>query len=140
MRVVVAAALIQDGRVLAAQRTHPPAAAGRWELPGGAVEPGESELAALARECAEELGIVVEVGTRVGADVDLGEGRVLRAYVCRSTGEPTAHEHAALRWTAPAELDALDWLPADQILLDPVRELLRGSDGVRPRAPSSRPS
>ena len=40
--LVVGAAIVRDGRVLAARRTTPPGAAGRWELPGGKVEPGES--------------------------------------------------------------------------------------------------
>ena len=44
---VVATALIRDGRLLVAQRTRPPALAGRWELPGGRVEPGEDEAAAV---------------------------------------------------------------------------------------------
>jgi len=58
---VVGAAIIRDGRVLAARRTSPAAAAGRWEFPGGKVEPGETREAALVREVAEELGCRVEV-------------------------------------------------------------------------------
>ena len=74
-RVIVAAVIITDGRVLACERSAPPEVAGRWEFPGGKVEPGETDPQALARECAEELGVRVEVGDRVGPDVPLGEPR-----------------------------------------------------------------
>jgi len=78
--VVVAAALIDDGRLLLAQRTRPPELAGRWELPGGKVEPGESEDVALARELREELGVECSIGAALSGDVELPGGMVLRAY------------------------------------------------------------
>lgn len=141
MQVVVGAVLVRDDadgtRVLAAQRAHPTELAGRWELPGGAVEDGEDEAAALARECREELDIAVAVGERVGPEVPLGRGRVLRIYACATGDEPTAREHAALRWVAVPDLPALDWLPADRTLLDAVTDLVAE---LRRRAPSSRPS
>ena len=55
---VVGAALVRDGRVLAARRIRP---AGGWEFPGGKVEPGETPAAGIERECREELGVVVRV-------------------------------------------------------------------------------
>jgi len=125
--VVGAALLDGEGRVLAAQRAAPPELAGRWEFPGGKVEPGESETAALVRECREELGVEVELDARLGEDlpVELG-GAVLRVWTGRIVaGTPAATEHAALRWLDPAELDEVDWLPADRPLLDALRPLLR---------------
>ena len=53
MTVVVAAAIERDGRYLVARRTRPADVAGRWEFPGGKVEPGETEEGALAREIRE---------------------------------------------------------------------------------------
>src|SRR3954470_802116 len=83
-RVIVAAVIIVDGRVLAAERSAPPEVAGRWEFPGGKVEPGETDAQALARECLEELGARVAVGDRVGPDVPLAHGRaVLRVFAVR---------------------------------------------------------
>jgi len=125
--VVGAALLDGEGRVLAAQRAAPPELAGRWEFPGGKVEPGESETAALVRECREELGVEVELDARLGEDlpVELG-GAVLRVWTGRIVaGTLAATEHAALRWLDPAELDEVDWLPADRPLLDALRPLLR---------------
>ena len=124
--MVGAALLDGEGRVLAAQRAAPPELAGRWEFPGGKVEPGESETAALVRECREELGVEVELDARLGEDlpVELG-GAVLRVWTGRIVaGTPAATEHAALRWLDPAELDEVDWLPADRPLLDALRPLL----------------
>ena len=113
--IVVGAAIIADGRLLAAQRSEPARLAGGWELPGGKVEPGESDLDALVRECREELGVEILVGDRVGGDWPLGEGAVLRVWTAEVIdGEPQPLEdHAALRWLSRAELYVVPWLPAD---------------------------
>lgn len=126
-KVIVAAVIVTDGRVLACERSAPPEAAGRWEFPGGKVEPGESDAAALARECAEELGVRVEVGERVGPDVPLAHGRaVLRVYEARLLGGdvPQALEHRAMRWLAAGELDSVPWLPADRPIVAELPALL----------------
>jgi 8-oxo-dGTP diphosphatase len=125
---VVAAALIHDGRVLAQQRAFPPEAAGRWELPGGRVEPAESAEEALVRECREELAVDVVPGAQLGSDVPLASGNVLRvllARLARPTATPIAVEHAALRWVGPAELTKLDWLDADRAVLPDLKTLLK---------------
>ncbi|MBA3575017.1 MAG: (deoxy)nucleoside triphosphate pyrophosphohydrolase [Pseudonocardiales bacterium] len=118
--MVVGAAVLAGGRVLAAQRSYPAEAAGRWELPGGRVEPGETEQQALARECREELGVDVVPGERLGPDVPLAGGAVLRVHTARLAdpeARPRTLEHRALRWVGPGELDELDWLDADRALL-----------------------
>lgn len=126
MRVVVGAVLRDArGRVLAARRERP---AG-WELPGGKVEPGETEPAALVRELREELDVTVEIGDRVGPDVPIGPDLLLRAWTAVLTaGEPTALEHAELRWLAEDELDSVAWLPADR----PVVSVLSQNRRHRP--------
>lgn len=121
---VVGAAVVRDGRVLAGRRTSPPALAGLWELPGGKVEPGEDDRTAVARECLEELLLVVEVGDQVGPETALPTDAVLVVLACTTTGEPTATEHSELRWLAEHELDQVEWLPGDLPLLPHLASLL----------------
>lgn len=122
MVVVVAAAIVRDGRVLAGRRRSGPFA-GRYEFPGGKVEPGEDEVAALVRECREELGIRVAVGERVGADTPIAAG-VLRLYAATTDDHPAALDHDDLRWCAAAEVDDLPWIAADRPLVREVRSRL----------------
>lgn len=127
MIVVVAAAITDPGppaRVLAAQRGHPDELAGRWEFPGGKVEAGESDVAALIRECREELGVTIDVRDRVGADL-VASDFVLRVWWARiESGEPHPAEHRALRWLGSDELDDVDWLPTNRPLVAPLRARL----------------
>ena len=131
-QIVVAGAVLAEsvaGRaVLIAQRGRPPELAGRWELPGGKVMPGESESAALARELSEELGLdpeAITVGERLGADVVLNPQMTLRAYlVSLIRGEPRPNDHQALRWVTAVQLGDVDWVPADRAWLPELARAL----------------
>jgi 8-oxo-dGTP diphosphatase len=128
---VVGAAIVEGDRVLVAQRAGGPYD-GRWEFPGGKVEPGESDLTALVREIGEELGTQIEPLEFLGEvvlDGVVGGGppgaSTLRVWSARLVGgAPVAHEHAALRWVRADELDALSWIDADRPLIPAVRTLL----------------
>ena len=127
--IVVGAAIVRRGTLLAQQRAYPESVAGQWELPGGRVEPGETDHAAVLRECVEELGVRVRAGDQVGPDVPLHDGLTLRVY--RAELDPpdaTPHplDHRAVRWLTPDELDTVPWLPADRVLLPALRSLLAG--------------
>jgi mutator protein MutT len=127
--VVVGAAIERDGRLLAARRSGPPAMAGGWEFPGGKVEPGETEAAALVRECQEELGVTVRLGRRVGPDTPLPNDRVLRVWLAGIVDEGAApaephplQDHDVLRWLEPEELSSVAWLPADWPIVHALAE------------------
>ncbi|HET8562182.1 MAG TPA: (deoxy)nucleoside triphosphate pyrophosphohydrolase [Marmoricola sp.] len=125
MPLVVGAAILSDGRLLAARRATPPV--GGWELPGGKVEPGESPEAALVREIDEELGCHVRVTGWLPGSVEVGAGLRLEVAVATLVrGEPVPREHDAIRWLRPGELDAVAWLPADVPFVEQLRAVLGG--------------
>jgi 8-oxo-dGTP diphosphatase len=134
-QLIVGAAIIADGRVLACERADPPEMAGRWEFPGGKVEAGENDAEALIRECEEELGVRVRIGAQVGGDIPIANGRaILRVYAASITDDalPRPIEHAALRWLGPDELYDVAWLPADAPIVSALPPLLTaGPTGAR---------
>ncbi|MEV2213026.1 (deoxy)nucleoside triphosphate pyrophosphohydrolase [Streptomyces sp. NPDC050997] len=115
--VVVGAALLDGGRLLAARRSAPPELAGRWELPGGKVERGETPEAALVRELGEELGIAAAPLERVPGEWPLKAPYVLQVWTARllpgSGGPQPLQDHDELRWLTPGELWDVDWLEQD---------------------------
>jgi 8-oxo-dGTP diphosphatase len=109
-RIPCVGAIARDGqgRLLLIQRGHDPEA-GRWSLPGGRVEPGESDAQALAREMLEETGLIVTPGPLVGAVERPGAGGTvldIRDYAATVTGGTLAagDDAADARWVAPGDL------------------------------------
>lgn len=116
MEVVCAVIRDAGGRVLAARRPPGKAQAGRWEFPGGKIEPHEAAEAALVREIEEELGCTLAVGAALApVDHPYPGGLIrLRPFLAEIlAGQPVAHEHSELRWVGRGEAAALDWAPAD---------------------------
>lgn len=113
---VVGAALVRDGKLLAARRGGDMELPGMWEFPGGKIEDGETHQQALARELSEELQCEVLVGAHIDTtEYEYEFGIVtLSVYHCTLvSGEPQVTEHAEIRWLAPDELDEVKWAPAD---------------------------
>ena len=116
--VRVVAAVIYDGqrRVLVTQRPAGKALAGQWEFPGGKLEAGEPERAALGRELREELGIMVAAARPWRTLTHEYPERHVELSVWMVDGYegvPTGLEGQPLRWERPASLRALPLLPAD---------------------------
>lgn len=108
-RLAVAVAAIQraDGRLLLARRAPHQHQGGRWEFPGGKVEPGESYGAALRRELVEELGIEVQQWRPLlHIDYDYPDRQVglAVALVSAFDGHPQGREGQPLAWVAPQQL------------------------------------
>jgi 8-oxo-dGTP diphosphatase len=111
--------------VLAARRTRPSSAAGRWEFPGGKVEAGESPSDALVREVAEELGVTIAVTGWLAGEAPIGSTHVLTvALVSLLSGDPDPTEHDEIRWLAAHELGDVDWLEPDRPFLPELKGAL----------------
>jgi 8-oxo-dGTP diphosphatase len=127
---VVAAVIIKDGQVFAAQRNGKGEVGFKWEFPGGKIEPFESNERALARELREELGIEAEIGAfllTVHHDYQTF-GLTMHCYLATiSAGAIQLGEHLDSRWLSKHELADLDWAAADLPVVERVRALLGGA-------------
>lgn len=126
---VVAAALTNDkGEILLQKRPMGAQMAGLWEFPGGKVDIGESPEAALVRELAEELGIIVAAQDLVPetfASEPLGDRNlVLLLYRCTTwLGAPSAIYASEIQWTLPQDMADLPMPPADYPLVHKLQGL-----------------
>jgi 8-oxo-dGTP diphosphatase len=107
--VIAAAVIVQDGRLLLIQRRISEGSLS-WQLPAGAVEPGETFAEAAVRETAEETGLVVAAVATLGERVHPDTGRLIGYVACR-VQSGTAHvaepdEVQDVAWVAPTELSS----------------------------------
>ena len=124
--VDVVAALIWDGeKFMICQRPAHKSNALLWEFVGGKVEPGESHADALVRECREELDITVTVGdlfmelTHTYPDITV---HLFLYHAAIAEGVPQMLEHHDLRWITPDEIPQYVFCPADDVILERIRE------------------
>jgi 8-oxo-dGTP diphosphatase len=125
-RIHVTAGVLADGegRVLVAQRPVGKHLAGRWEFPGGKLNPGETPLAGLKRELAEELGVTLEAAEPlIRLHHDYPDRFVLLDVwrVTRYSGTPASLDRQALDWVAPDRLPSIDLLEADRPIITALR-------------------
>ncbi len=127
MKLVVAALIVRDGRILVCQRTRHQVMPLKWEFPGGKIEEGEQPVDALRRELEEELGIEARIGDEVARlrHVYKGGGAVeLRFFEVREySGEIENRIFRDVRWVERTELPGYDFLEAD---LGLVKDLAAG--------------
>lgn len=113
---VTCAIIERDDLILAAQRSDTMSLPLKWEFPGGKIDPGESPEDCLRRELLEEMGICIAVDKKLPASTYHYPKFTITLYpfVCQiASGDITLHEHSAIAWLLPQELDSLDWAEAD---------------------------
>ena len=123
---VVAAIIVENGRVFATQRGYGDFKDG-WEFPGGKIEAGESPEQALVREIREELDTEIRV-ERLLRTVEWDYPTFhlsMDCFICKiESGDLHLREHEAARWLDLEHLNDVDWLPADRQLIPEIAKCL----------------
>ena len=123
---VVAAIIISDGKIFATQRGYGEWK-GWWEFPGGKIEPGECPQEALVREIREELDAEIEVGELLETvEWDYPDFHLkMHCFICSLVSESVhLNEHEAAAWLTRETLRSVKWLPADEGLVDNIKNLI----------------
>lgn len=124
MRQVVAAFIVQNGKVLVCQRTKHQPMALKWEFPGGKIEEGEQPRDALRRELEEELGIQAVIGdemVRLRHTYRNGGAVELRFFMVDAfQGEIENRIFKDVRWVGRKDLPKYDFLEADAGLVKDI--------------------
>lgn len=123
----VAGIAISQGRVLVGRRLPGGELGGKWEFPGGKLEPGEDEAVALRREYQEEFGLNIRVGSRIEESgfQHHGQDYRLAAWLIElEPGQPELREHSELAWIGAEALSGLDLADSDRCLLPAVLKAL----------------
>ncbi len=117
MTTVTAALIQRQGRILICRRRADQDHPGKWEFPGGKLEPGETPRACLRRELAEELGIQAVIGDEITRYRFQYPGRkqiqLVFFTVVEYRGEPDYSQFAEVRWEPAGQMPAFDFLEGD---------------------------
>lgn len=128
MTDVVAALIWDQERFLACQRPPHKARALLWEFVGGKVEPNESREDALIRECREELAVTVQPKDIFMEVVHKYPDLTVHLILYNAEivdGDIRLLEHNDAKWITPDEIDQYTFCPADQDILDRIKEYYR---------------
>ncbi len=132
MKTVIAAIIRKDRKVLLARRAPGQALAGKWEFPGGKLEPGESAGQCLARELREELGVDAKIGDYVAESTYSYEFGVIHLIAYEATvrtSEFRLRVHDALAWVEASRLHEYELPPADVPIAAYLRTKATGQEG-----------
>ena len=122
---VTAAIMIEDDRVFIAQRHPDDFMGGKWEFPGGKIDPDETPQACLQRELHEELGILTDVHDMFAMSQHTYPNRMVEILAYTVTireGQITLHEHSDARWVAIQELHEYDMCEADLPFVEKLQQ------------------
>ncbi|MDD2804018.1 MAG: (deoxy)nucleoside triphosphate pyrophosphohydrolase [Elusimicrobiales bacterium] len=131
MKQVTAAVIEKEGKILLAQRRRGDALGGKWEFPGGKLEPGETPEECLRRELREEFGVETKIGRFVCSSKFEYKHLPIELLVYRAehlAGEFRLNEHDALAWVDLAGLAAYDLSAADIPVVKVLIEEARAAD------------
>lgn len=123
---VVAAIIVENDKIFATQRGYGEFKGG-WEFPGGKIEEGETPQQALVREIQEELDAEIEVGELVErVEYDYPQFHLsMDCFLCKiKAGKLVLKEHEDARWLRREELGSVEWLPADEGLVEKIIQRL----------------
>jgi 8-oxo-dGTP diphosphatase len=127
MKEVTAAIILKENNILIAQRAAGENLAGKWEFPGGKIEPGETPQECLKREIREEFEVDIEVLDYFGESLyDYSSGTIkLIAFWCQwKAGDFILKVHSQIAWLNPRELEQYDFAPADIPLVKQLQSVL----------------
>ncbi|MFK7971096.1 MAG: (deoxy)nucleoside triphosphate pyrophosphohydrolase [Bacteroidia bacterium] len=113
MLIVTCAIIEKDGKVLVAQRKATQKFGGKWEFPGGKLDPGESYETCIKRELREEMDVGIEILEQL-PEAPIGTIGKLIPFRCKiRSGEIKLLDHQAMKWLLPTELAGVDFTEAD---------------------------
>ncbi|MCL9663589.1 (deoxy)nucleoside triphosphate pyrophosphohydrolase [Paenibacillus hunanensis] len=123
---VVGAVIIENEKILCAQRGATKTLAYKWEFPGGKIEQGETAQEALKREIIEEMQCEINIGEEIDTTIyeyDFGFIHLTTFYCELLEGTPKLTEHVDIKWLLPKDLKNLDWAPADIPTVEKLEKL-----------------
>lgn len=127
---VAAAIMINNNKIFATQRGYGEFK-GLWEFPGGKIEPGETAEEALIREIKEELETEIEIIKLLETvEYDYPDFHLsMDCFICKIlSGNLVLKEHEASRWLTKETLHSVEWLPADEGLIEKIKGYLSEMD------------
>lgn len=126
-KIQVVGAVIENdlGEILCAQRPEGKNLALKWEFPGGKIEADETPEDALKRELIEEMALDITIEDKITTttyEYDFGIVELTTYFSKIKSGTVELLEHVQMKWLPAADIDTLDWAPADIPAIKIIKE------------------